>query len=115
MNFKDLQYSIGRITTDVRSQLARNNPLQNQDTKALSMWIYNERNNLATMRTLAYQQSETIKVFQQWTKEELMNDKEENGRDIEDIGDKLVKLLEKQTEIEQQYAGKLNIKHKTFV
>ncbi|CAO3589172.1 unnamed protein product [Absidia cylindrospora] len=106
MNFKDFQYSIGRLTTDVRSQLARNNPLQNQDTKALSMWIFNERNNLATMRTLAYQQSETIKVFQQWTKEELMNDKEEDGRDIEDIGDKLVKLLEKQTEIEQQYAAK---------
>ncbi|CAO3589284.1 unnamed protein product [Absidia cylindrospora] len=70
------------------------------------MWIFNERNNLATMRTLAYQQSETNKVFQQWTKEELLNDKDENGRDIEDIGDKLVKLLEKQTEIEQQYAAK---------
>ncbi|ORZ12243.1 Eisosome component PIL1-domain-containing protein [Absidia repens] len=106
MNFKDLQYSIGRLTTDVRGQLARNNPLQKQDTKALSMWIFNERNNLATMRTLAYQQSETNKVFQQWTKEELLNDKDENGRDIEDIGDKLVKLLEKQTEIEQQYAAK---------
>lgn len=83
MNFKDLQYSIGRLTTDVRSQLARNNPLQKQDTKALSMWIFNERNNLAMMRTLAYQQAETIKVFQQWTKEELSNDKDENGRDIE--------------------------------
>ncbi|KAI8327697.1 Eisosome component PIL1-domain-containing protein [Chlamydoabsidia padenii] len=106
MNFKDLQYSIGKLTTDVRSQLARNNPLQKQDTKALSMWIFNERNNLAMMRTLAYQQAETIKVFQQWTKEELSNDKEENGRDIEDIGDKLVKLLEKQTEVEQQYAAK---------
>lgn len=83
MNFKDLQYSIGRLTTDVRSHMARNNPLQKQDTKALSMWIFNERNNLATMRTLAYQQSETIKVFQQWTKEELLNDKDDNGRDIE--------------------------------
>ncbi|KAI8096513.1 Eisosome component PIL1-domain-containing protein [Halteromyces radiatus] len=106
MNFKDLQFSIGRLTTDMRSQLARNNPLQKQDTKALSMWIFNERNNLATMRTLNYQQSETNKVFQQWTKEELLNDKAENGRDIEDIGDKLVKLLEKQVEIEQQYAAK---------
>ncbi|KAI9305798.1 hypothetical protein BJ944DRAFT_239335, partial [Cunninghamella echinulata] len=104
MNFKDLQYSIGRLTTDVRSQIVKKNPLQKQDTKSLSMWIYNERNNLASMRTLAYQHSETNKFFQQWTKEELLNDKGENGRDIEDIGDKLMKLLDKQVEIEQQFA-----------
>ncbi|CAO3629988.1 unnamed protein product [Cunninghamella blakesleeana] len=106
MNFKDLQYSIGKLTTDVRSRIVEKNPLQKQDTKALSMWIFNERNNLASIRTLAYQYSETNKFFRQWTKEELLNDKGENGRDIEDIGDKLMKLLDKQVEIEQQFAAK---------
>ncbi|ORX59006.1 hypothetical protein DM01DRAFT_1333599 [Hesseltinella vesiculosa] len=106
MNFKDLQFSIGRLTTDVHSKLARNNPLQKQDTKTLSMWIFNERNNLASMRTLAYQHSETNKMFKEWAKEELINDKGESSRDIEDIGDKLVKLMDKQVEIAQQFANK---------
>ncbi|KAI8367629.1 Eisosome component PIL1-domain-containing protein [Radiomyces spectabilis] len=106
MNFKDLQYSLGKLTTDVRSQIARNNPLQKQDTKTLSLWIFGERNDLATMRTSAYQRSETNKVFKQWTKEECQNEKGNNGQDLEDIGDKLVKLLDKQVEIEQNFAGK---------
>ncbi|KAI8068293.1 hypothetical protein BC940DRAFT_221857, partial [Gongronella butleri] len=70
MSFRDLQFSLGRLTTDIHAKLAEKNPMQKQETKTLSMWIFNERNNLATMRTLGYQHSETNKMFQQWAKEE---------------------------------------------
>ncbi|KAF7728392.1 hypothetical protein EC973_006200 [Apophysomyces ossiformis] len=106
MKYKDLQYSLGKIGADVRSQLASSNPLQKQDTKGLSLWIYGERNDLASLRTLLYQRSKTNKAFEEWTKEESQESGGKEGRDLEDIGNKLVKLLEKQLEIEQTYAEK---------
>lgn len=83
MNFKDLQFSIGKFKADVSSQLAKNNPLQKQDTKTLSLWIFQERNDLASMRTMAYERSETNKALKQWVKEEVDEEKRENGRDLE--------------------------------
>jgi hypothetical protein len=83
MNFKDLQYSIGKFKTDFSSQIAKNNPLQKQDTKALSLWIFQERNDLASMRTLAYERLETNKALKQWVKDEVEEEKPENGRDLE--------------------------------
>lgn len=83
MNFKDLQFSIGKFKADVSSQIAKNNPLQKQDTKALSLWIFQERNDLASMRTMAYERSETHKALKQWVKEEADEEKSENGRDLE--------------------------------
>ncbi|KAI8647689.1 Eisosome component PIL1-domain-containing protein [Parasitella parasitica] len=107
MNFKDLQFSIGKFKADVSSQLAKNNPLQKQDTKALSLWIFQERNDLASMRTMAYERSETNKALKQWVKEEVDDEKLENGRDLEDIvGDKLCRLFDKQLEVDQAYAAK---------
>ena len=66
MTFKDLHYSLGKFKTDVRSQLARKNPLQKPDTKALSMWIFEERNDLKAMRVSAYHRDETTKSFLDW-------------------------------------------------
>lgn len=83
MNFKDLQYSIGKFKADVHSQLAKNNPLQKQDTKALSLWIFQEWNDLASMRTMTYERSETIKALKEWVKEEVEEEKVENARDLE--------------------------------
>ncbi|KAG0759237.1 hypothetical protein G6F16_004235 [Rhizopus arrhizus] len=104
MNFKDLQYSIGKLKSDVQSQLARNNPMQKQDTKSLSLWIFEERNDLASMRTLAYQRLETNKALKQWVTEPTPGI---NMQDLEDIvGDKLVRLFDKQVEIEQEFARK---------
>lgn len=84
MNFKDLQYSIGKLKSDVQSQLARNNPMQKQDTKSLSLWIFEERNDLASMRTLAYQRLETNKALKQWVTEPTpginMQDLEVSGK-----------------------------------
>ncbi|OBZ80274.1 Sphingolipid long chain base-responsive protein PIL1, partial [Choanephora cucurbitarum] len=112
MNFKDLQYSIGKFKTDIHSQIVKSNPLQKQDTKALSLWIFQERNDLASMRTLAYERSETNKALKAWTQQECEEDKTENSRDLEDIvGDKLFRLLNKQVEVEQEFA-KMNRKQK---
>ncbi|KAI8375510.1 hypothetical protein BD560DRAFT_392528 [Blakeslea trispora] len=83
MNFKDLQYSIGKFKADIHSQIAKSNPLQKQDTKALSLWIFQERNDLASMRTLAYERSETNKALKQWLKQECEEEKPENSRDLE--------------------------------
>lgn len=80
MNFKDLQYSIGKFKTDVQSQIAKSNPMQKQDTKSLSMWIFHERNDLASMRTLSYQRAETNRAIRQWVKDEIA---ESNCEDIE--------------------------------
>ncbi|KAI7867878.1 Eisosome component PIL1-domain-containing protein [Spinellus fusiger] len=102
---KDLQYSLGKLTSDVRTSIARSNLLMNQDTKALSMWIYKERNDLAGLRTLAYQRAETNKTLLAWAKEER-EEEGEDGVDLEDIIKKLVQLLEKQVELEQEYAAK---------
>lgn len=78
MNFKDFQFSIGKLKADVHSQIAKNNPLHRQDTKALSLWIYQERTDLASMRTMAYERSETIKALKAWIKEE-----EEENEDLQ--------------------------------
>lgn len=83
MTFKDFQFSYNKFKTDVQSQLAKNNPMQKQDTKTLSMWIFQERSDLATMRTMAYQRTETNKALKEWVKEEVEEEKTENGRDIE--------------------------------
>ncbi|ORX63184.1 hypothetical protein DM01DRAFT_1267041, partial [Hesseltinella vesiculosa] len=66
MTFKDLQYSIGKLSSDVQSHMAKNNPLHNQNTKALSVWISHERHDLAAMKTLAYQKQDTNNSFREW-------------------------------------------------
>lgn len=81
MNFKDFQFSIGKLKADVHSQIARNNPLHKQDTKALSLWIYQERTDLASMRTITYERSETIKALKAWIKEQV----EEESNNAEDL------------------------------
>ncbi|KAH8554360.1 Eisosome component PIL1-domain-containing protein [Umbelopsis sp. PMI_123] len=98
MAFRDLQHSLGKLTSEVRTQIARNNPLQNEETKNISMWIFQERNILAETKTLAYEHGEANKLLKTWATEE--------GADIEDIGDKLFQLLNKQTQIEQEFAAK---------
>ncbi|KAI8878844.1 hypothetical protein K501DRAFT_194901 [Backusella circina FSU 941] len=105
MNFKDLQFSIGKLTTDIRSQMARRNPLQSHDTKALNLWVFEERNDVASLKTCNYHHKETDKAFLGWITEEVARNPREN-EDIEDIGKALFMLLEKQAEIEKQYAGK---------
>jgi hypothetical protein len=67
MNFKDLQFSLGKLSSDVKSHMAKKNPLYKNDTKVLSVWIFQERNDLATMRTLAYRRGETNTSFREWT------------------------------------------------
>lgn len=74
---KDLHYSLGKIKTDVWSKLAKQNPLQTPDTKALSLWIFEERNDLAALRLSAYHQQETRKAFLSWTEEESEGDNED--------------------------------------
>ncbi|CAO3685794.1 unnamed protein product [Rhizopus stolonifer] len=104
MNFKNLQYSIGKLKSNVQTHLAKNNPMQKQDTKSLSLWIFEERNDLASMRTLGYQRSETNKALKTWISEDMTG---ENTKDLEDIvGDKLVRLLDKQVQIDQEYTRK---------
>ena len=105
MNFRDLQFSIGKLTTGAYSHLAKKNPLQKQDTRALSSWIFEERNSLYIMKMLAYHRSETNQAFDQWIKDEV-KEKPSDNKDLEDISDKLLKLLVKQNEIEENYAGK---------
>ncbi|KAI9262168.1 hypothetical protein BDA99DRAFT_69535 [Phascolomyces articulosus] len=102
MTFKDLHYSLGKFKTDVRSQLARKNPLQNQDTKALSMWIFEERNDLKAMRVSAYHRNETTKAFLDWIDEH-------DDPDLQDIGGKLAQLIEMHTEVEHEYVDIKNI------
>lgn len=124
MNFKDLQYSISKLTTQVQSQVARNNPLQNQDTRSLNYWLFQERNELATLRTKAYQQLETSKAFMDWVNDESVKyeqDKEYRIKvnnkckrrgclilnyALQDVGEALCSLFNKQVELEQCYAGK---------
>ncbi|SAM06274.1 hypothetical protein [Absidia glauca] len=107
MNFKDLQFSLGKLSSDVKSHMAKKNPLHKQDTKALSVWIFQERNDLATMRTLAYRRGETNKSFREWTTNghEYWNDDDE-FTDLQDIGDKLATLLTKANEVEQHYTAR---------
>ncbi|KAG2223664.1 hypothetical protein INT45_007242 [Circinella minor] len=105
MNFKDLQFSIGKLTTGAYSHLAKKNPLQKQDTKALSSWIFEERNALYLMRMNGHQHNESNQAFNQWLKDEL-NENATNNKDLEDIGDKLLRLLTKQNEVEEAYAAK---------
>lgn len=82
MNFKDLQFSLGKLTTGAYSHFARNNPLQKQDTKALSAWIFEERNDLYVTRMRAYHHGETLRAFEHWIKEEHQEGKED-ARDLE--------------------------------
>lgn len=85
MNFKDLQFNLGKLTTNVKSQVAKNNPLQNHDTRSLNLWLFEERNDLAYMRTSSYHHAETNKAFLEWVKEELVKNREndEYSQDIE--------------------------------
>ncbi|KAL0094777.1 Eisosome component PIL1-domain-containing protein [Phycomyces blakesleeanus] len=107
MNFtKGLQTSWDKITHDVKSQIARSNPLQHPDTKTLSMWIYEERDTLASIKATAYHHAEANKGLAEWLKSEQEKYPREDVRDLEDLGSKLVILLEKQTEVEEYYATK---------
>ncbi|KAG0171639.1 hypothetical protein DFQ28_000656 [Apophysomyces sp. BC1034] len=105
MNFKDLQVAWGNLGNEVRTQIARNNPLQRQDTKAISMWIFEERNDLAAMRTMAHHRRETNKTFEEWLGEE-QKQFGEDATDLEDVGGKLHKLLDKMADIEQEFSDK---------
>jgi hypothetical protein len=88
MNFtKDLQFNIGKLTTNVKSQVAKNNPLQNQDTRALNLWLFEERNDLSFMKTTAYHHAETNKAFVDWIKEDLTkNQHYENYTEDMEVG-----------------------------
>ncbi|KAI8072620.1 hypothetical protein BC940DRAFT_121039 [Gongronella butleri] len=66
MTFKDLQYSFGKFSSDVKSRMAKSNPMHKRDTKALEVWISEERHDLAAMKTLAYHKQNTIKSFRTW-------------------------------------------------
>lgn len=92
MNFKDLQFNIGKLTTNVKSQVARNNPLQNHDTRSLNLWLFEERNDLSFMRTTAYHHAETNKAFLEWIKDELEKNKlhENYSEDIEVLAYKMI-------------------------
>ncbi|KAI7889685.1 Eisosome component PIL1-domain-containing protein [Mucor mucedo] len=105
MNFKDLQFNIGKLSTNVKSHVAKNNPLQNPDTRALNLWLFEERDDLSNMRTNTYHHAETNKAFLDWVKEELVKNKEDAdySQDIEDVGSALYTLLNKQVELERQY------------
>lgn len=81
MSFKDLQYSISKLTTNVQSQVARNNPLQNPDTKCLNYWLFQERNELAVLKTKTYQHTETNKAFREWVDEEREKNKDTDYED----------------------------------
>lgn len=83
MNFKDLQFSLGKLTNEAYSHLARKNPLQKQDTKTLSQWIFEERNELYVMRMLAYHHSETNKAMEAWIREECSGEKAKENKDLE--------------------------------
>ncbi|KAL9541453.1 hypothetical protein MBANPS3_009115 [Mucor bainieri] len=111
MNFKDLQFNIGKLTTNVKSQVARNNPLQNHDTRSLNLWLFEERNDLSFMRTTAYHHAETNKTFLEWIKDELEKNKlhENYSEDIEEIGSTLALLLDKQVELEKQYTERYKL------
>ncbi|CEP08105.1 hypothetical protein [Parasitella parasitica] len=111
MNFKDLQFNIGKLTTNVKSQVAKNNPLQNQDTRSLNLWLFEERNDLAFMKTTAYHHAETNRAFLEWIKDELIKNKKHvnYSEDIEDIGSTLSKLLDKQVELEKQYTERYRL------
>ncbi|KAL7335252.1 lipid-binding protein [Mucor circinelloides] len=111
MNFKDLQFNIGKLTTNVKSQVARNNPLQNHDTRSLNLWLFEERNDLSFMRTTAYHHAETNKAFLEWIKDELEKNKqhENYSEDIEDVGSTLALLLDKQVELEKQYTERYKL------
>ncbi|GAN01336.1 hypothetical protein MAM1_0006d00769 [Mucor ambiguus] len=111
MNFKDLQFNIGKLTTNVKSQVARNNPLQNHDTRSLNLWLFEERNDLSFMRTTAYHHAETNKAFLEWIKDELEKNKlhENYSEDIEEVGSTLALLLDKQVELEKQYTERYKL------
>ncbi|KAI9028266.1 Eisosome component PIL1-domain-containing protein [Phycomyces nitens] len=107
MNFtKGLQTSWDKIAHDVKSQIARSNPLQHPDTKTLSMWIYEERDTLASIKATAYHHSQANQGLAEWLKSEQSRYPREDVRDLEDLGSKLVILLEKQAEVEEYYATK---------
>lgn len=71
MSIKDLQFNIGKLTSKVKTQVAKNNPLQDQDARALNLWLFEERNHLAMSKTTAFHQTETNKAFLEWIHEDL--------------------------------------------
>jgi hypothetical protein len=73
MSFRDFQYSFGKFKTNVEGQFVKHIPYKNQDTKQLSLWIFRERNDLSSLRTLAYQHSETNKALSNWINEDESN------------------------------------------
>ncbi|KAI8079687.1 uncharacterized protein B0P05DRAFT_445908, partial [Gilbertella persicaria] len=104
MNFKDLQYNIGKLTTNVKSQVARNNPLQSQDTRSLNLWLFEECNDLAFMKKTAYHHGETNKAFLEWIHDDVYKNSDLNySEDMQDIGEALASILEKQVQLEQEY------------
>ncbi|KAG1472081.1 hypothetical protein G6F56_001751 [Rhizopus delemar] len=115
MSFKDLQYSISKLTTDVQSQVARNNPLQNNDTRCLNYWLFQQRNELAALKTRSYQHLETNKAFKEWVYEESLKHKDKDyAGDIKEVGGALYALFEKQSELDQQYINEYQL-HRRIV
>lgn len=111
MNFKDLQFNLNKLTSNAKSQVAKKNPLQNHDTRALNLWLFEERNDLASIKTSAHHHAETNKAFLEWVKEEMVkNEKSEKySQDIQDIGSTIFTLLNKQVELEREYTEKYQL------
>ncbi|KAI9315368.1 hypothetical protein BX666DRAFT_1830450, partial [Dichotomocladium elegans] len=66
MAYKDLQYSLRKFESNVRSHIARKNPLQSADTLPLVMWIAEERLMLKMMRLSAEHRLRTAQAFEKW-------------------------------------------------
>ncbi|KAI8986587.1 hypothetical protein BDB01DRAFT_720486 [Pilobolus umbonatus] len=112
MAFKDLQFNINKLSTDVRHQIVRKNPLQDQDMRSLNLWLHEERQSLATKKTSTYHHSETDRAFLEWVEDETVkSDYPADVDDIDDIGKCLHTLLEKQVELDNQYNSKSNPVH----
>lgn len=79
MSLKDLQFNIGKLTSKVKTQVAKNNPLQDQDARALNLWLFEERNHLAMSKTTAFHENETNRAFLEWIQEDLAKNKDHDN------------------------------------
>ncbi|OBZ91784.1 hypothetical protein A0J61_00145 [Choanephora cucurbitarum] len=94
---KDLQYQLNKIKSAVKSQAVRNNPLQNQETRSFNLWLFEECNDLASLKATAYHHAETNKALLEWIQQEAQKHQETHySQDVEAIGECLVDLLDHQ-------------------
>ncbi|KAI8370882.1 hypothetical protein EDC96DRAFT_421907, partial [Choanephora cucurbitarum] len=101
---KDFQYQLNKIKSTVKSQAVRNNPLQNQETRSLNLWLFEECNDLASLKATAYHHTETNKALFEWIQQEAQKHRETHySQDVEAIGECLVDLLDHQVALERDY------------